>query len=220
MKHVGLSIILAICAIDLYAQKITFDAYAGMITSTLRGDEDKLLSSGRFDRRYAFQGGLLISVPVNDFLKFKTGIQYSQRGAAIQASSFFYSVVYVATTVKIDCVEVPLLFALGRENVHVFAGPQISFVSRSDVKGLQSPEYGIKYGLGFDFSRIVSAQILFYHGLTNMTGSSEAKMYNRYMGLVIGARIFSVNVAERDKETSTRKRKKKKEFEVPHRTID
>jgi hypothetical protein len=217
MKHFVFAIVLSTAFSIGYAQKITFDVYGGLVSSTLRGDEDKLLpGDARFTRRFAFHGGIGINFPLNDILKINTGLSYTQRGSVIEnAESSIYPVAgFTYHKVKIDYLELPLLLTVGSEAVYLIAGPQLSFVVNSDVRGLKSDDWGLKYGVGFDLSRYFMAQLLFYHGLSNMTGDSEVKMHNRYISLVVGVKPFAIRIKD------TENKPKRKSQDIPHRTLD
>lgn len=220
MKQFLLVFLISLSFSNAYTQNATICFYAGLLGSRLTGDEDRILEgNARFVRRFAFQGSIALTCPLNDRFKIHTGIGYAQRGSQIESQDVFAFPVsgFYYNKVKIDYLEFPVLISLGNEFMYLMAGPQLAVIVHSDVRGIKSEDVGIKYGAGFELGRYVTAQLLLYHGLTNLTGSSEVKMYNRYMSLAIGAKLFRFRSQE---STGNKKSKNKKEFEVPHRTLE
>ncbi|WP_296618880.1 porin family protein [Marivirga sp.] len=78
------------------------------------------------DGKFGFVGGLLLHIPIGDFLGFQPEVLYSQKGFKGNGTLFGSNYSFTRTTSFID---IPLQFALKpTEFLTILAGPQYSFL--------------------------------------------------------------------------------------------
>lgn len=175
MKIVITLICLACISTNAFSQNDGgLELYVGVSSSMLRGDTD----DADISRLNSVHGGFLFLIPMTESFRIKTGLGYSARGANVEGSS-----------VKLNYVELPLLFSFGSEKFDFFAGPQFSLLVKSNSSLDETRDFGIKYGISA--GEHVFARLLFYHGFSNVTDYPGATVTNRYISLVVGFRFRS-----------------------------
>jgi len=209
------------CSLQSFSQKLEVEAYGGLISSIFKGEEDRLIGkNANFIRRYAWNANFMLGVRLTDITQLKFGLGYASRGSGVESQDFFYYMNPGIETshVKVNYLEVPILFFVGPQNINLIVGPQISFVTASDVRGLKESEIGLKYGVGIDTDGRFIIRLLFYNGLTNMINDSKTDFKNGYYNIAFGYKLVRSSVYIEKSEK--RKNNKSKQDDIPHRVID
>lgn len=125
------------------------------------------------DSRIGFQVGAYYDYGINETLKLRTGLQYSQKGSKNEDPDNSEEEVSVA----FDYIELPVElmynFPIGSYTMDIMAGPYLGYLlsARSDgessTEGTNRMEYGYSIGLKFNLDQI-SVGINTTRGLSNM----------------------------------------------------
>lgn len=149
-------------------------------------------------------------VSENDYTNragFHAGIYGSFGGGAVAIEpGVFYSVKgtqnkdAINSRAVLDYVDVPVLIRLrAGEGFNIFAGPQLSFLTRSKFEGdfgdstvsletenVNSMDAGVVFGLGYNLPKGINIQGSYDYGLNPVFKNSDADVYNRGFKISLG----------------------------------
>lgn len=145
--------------------------------------------------------GAFLEIGINDKWAFQPELIYSMQGAKFQLIFIEGSTVYdTRNTFKLHYLNIPLMMKYSENKIFFEAGPQIGFLTsaklKTEVKGFGSDEQdaseifkkidlGLGFGLGYNFTKQLSANFRYNIGLTNIaeTESDDEKVKNSVFAL-------------------------------------
>ncbi|MFC6998640.1 porin family protein [Rufibacter roseus] len=163
--------------------------------------------------RQGFHAGAYLSVPLGAGFEFEPGVQYSQKGMALEGrvpgESIEFLNAKVTVTNKAEYLDVPLLAKvyLG-EGFNLFAGPQLSFLLSNKVNvnagalgfsaynndfdwktPQRTVDVGFSAGAGYQFQNGLNVGGSYDLGLTTIDDNADYKSYNQGFKASVGFRF-------------------------------
>lgn len=217
MKKKILLLIAIISSTFSFAQTPSFGVKAGVASSGIRGDAvdnfDNLLdfTNGRVttnDYTGFFAGGFG-TLPLSKNISIEPGIYYSQKGYEINGALNVKGIDFLNAGAKAvllsQYIDMPVLLKADFGGFQVFAGPQISYLVKADLKttagvlGINllnktmdaTPQFnrwdaGITGGIGYRFTNGISISASYDYGLSKADANQNVNAYNRAIKLGIG----------------------------------
>ncbi|HEX6914885.1 MAG TPA: porin family protein [Chitinophagaceae bacterium] len=208
---------LALSSVSFAQQQTRFTVKAGISRAGLRGDAMGSLGDltdltggmvKNTDRTGIFAGGS-VSVPVAKNFSIEPGIYYSQKGSLLKGELDGKALSFLGANAKAQLnshyIDVPLLAKAGFGGFEVFAGPQLSWLARADLKvsagalgfdvykssydatdQLNRWDAGITGGIGYRFSNGLGISASYDHGLTRADANRNIDSYNKAVKVGIG----------------------------------
>ena len=172
-----------------YAQDLKFGVKGGLNLSNLVGDDVE-----NTDIRTGIYLGGFLNKPLNDHLSFQPELIFSMQGAKGEDGFSNNDL-----TFKLSYLNVPLLLKLqlgSTDKVHLFAGPQLGFVLKSEIEQEQGDmsgaqdvkdqtngvDFGLNFGLSFVVSDNMSLDVRYNRGLSKIF-EEGGKSYNSVIQL-------------------------------------
>jgi hypothetical protein len=147
------------------AQSLRLGLKAGVGLSSVRNDA----LSKDFTYKFKLHGGLMVNLPLSELLHLQSEVVYSQKG-------FEYKNGNATSVLKSAYIDVPLLARVNLDAFFVEAGPQVSFLLKSemndaDIKpATKSTVFGYALGLGYQANH-------FTYGLRYSTDVSDSYVH-------------------------------------------
>ncbi|MEO8962899.1 MAG: porin family protein [Ginsengibacter sp.] len=217
MKKKILLLIVIITSTFSFAQTPSFGFKAGVVSSGVRGDAinnfDNLLdfTNGRIttnDYTGFFAGGFG-TLPLNKNISIEPGVYYSQKGYEINGALNVKGIDFLNADAKAvlqsQYIDVPVLLKANFGGFQIFAGPQISYLVKADLKttagvlGINllnntmdaTPQFnrwdaGLTGGIGYRFTNGVSLTASYDYGLSKSDAKQNVNAYNRAIKIGIG----------------------------------
>lgn len=162
----------------------------GGISAFNFGGQD--VSENDYTNRAGFHLGLYADLMSEGLLSIEPGVYYSVKGT--QNDDAFDS------RAILNYVDIPVLFRLRfGEGFNVFAGPQLSLLTKSTFEGdlggstisfesdnVKSTDTGLVFGLGYNLPKGLNIQGSYDYGLTPIFKNSDADIYNRGFKVSLG----------------------------------
>jgi hypothetical protein len=176
-------LVMGVVAVPTRAEdpSVRFGIRGGLNLATLHGD-DASFDTVEPKNRTGFCAGVFLAIPLSQSFFIQPEALYAQKGAKYEEGG-------EKLTVKLDYVEVPLLFkgrfGSGNAKPSIFAGPAVAFKIKSrleldgeeeDPEEIKGTDFGIVAGLGLDLAAgrgyfVIDARYTW--GLTSLDDSSE-----------------------------------------------
>src|SRR5690625_2744600 len=145
---------------------VKFGAKGGVNFSHIRNSS--------MDARTGFHLGVLAEIFINEQLSFQPEALYSTQGGSFDSES-------MNSKLNLDYISVPLMFkyyAVDGFNLQV--GPQFSFLTKAKYKvanlgsmdvedSIESPDFSLNFGLGYEFPFGVFLDARYNHSLTKIS---------------------------------------------------
>ena len=186
------------------AQEVKYGAKVGLNLSNVTGDiEDTKNKTGLLIGGYA-------EIKVTDKFSVQPEISYSAQGTKAEDSySDMYGSITIDLTQKLNYLNVPVMAKYYVDKkFYVEAGPQIGFLLSAEQKAvakgiyygetinetekvdnkssLNSTDFGINIGLGFNFTDKIGANLRYTSGLSDIDKEdSNSEIYNSNIGISI-----------------------------------
>ena len=133
--------------------------------------------------------GVFVEVPINGKWAFQPELIYSMQGSKFDMLYVEGTDVYnTENTFKLNYLNIPLMFKYNENKLFFEAGPQIGFLTSAklktsvegfgsgnqDVKELfKTIDLGLGFGIGYNFSEQVGANLRYNFGLTNIAETED-----------------------------------------------
>ncbi|MBN7811682.1 PorT family protein [Algoriphagus sp. H41] len=154
------------------------------------GGED--VSENDYTNRAGFHAGIYASFMGEGPVTIEPGVFYSIKGTQNDDG--------LDSRAILDYVDVPILlrFRVG-EGFNLFAGPQVSFLTKSKFEGdigdstvsfetdaVKETDAGLVFGLGYNLPRGFNIQGSYDYGMTPIFKDSDSDVYNRGFKVSLG----------------------------------
>jgi hypothetical protein len=214
------SLLIASLTIGLFSfaqTKPGFGIKAGVSSSTISGDAAGSLNdlidytNGAIttNSRTGFYGGLNATIPVSNNFSIEPGLYYGQKGYEMKGQLNLKGAPFLNANAKAQLtshyVDVPLLAKATFNGFQVFAGPQVSYLAKADLrttagalgfnvlnKTMDATEQfnrwdaGIKAGIGYQFNNGFNVNASYDHGLSKIDANRNFDAYNRSFKVGVG----------------------------------
>lgn len=200
--------------------KPSFGVKAGLATFSIKGDANNSLQSildftdgmVTTNSRTGFFAGGYATLPVGDGFSFEPGVFYTQKGYVLNGNLDIKGVEFLGVNagakLQADYLDIPLLLKAELGGLQVFAGPQFSYLMKSNLKTTAGAlginilnrsfdvsdqfnkwDMGVTAGAGYQFGNGMNISASYDHGLSKIDANKNVAAYNRGFKLGVGFRF-------------------------------
>ncbi len=198
--------------------KPSFGIRAGITSSTMKGDAANSLqnlldyTNGAIttSAHTGFFAGANASIPVSDLVSVEPGLYYSQKGYEMNGELNVKGLDFIGANAKAKLtshyVDLPVLLKLNLKGLQIFAGPQVSYLTKADLKTTAGVlgfnllnktmdatgqfnrwDAAVTGGIGYRFANGFNISASYDYGLSKADANQDFDLYNR--GFKVGAGI-------------------------------
>lgn len=209
-KQILLFSSVAISAISFAQSKPSFGIRAGVTSSAMQGDAvnnlqnliDYTNGAVTTSNHTGFFAGGNVSIPVSDLVSVEPGLYYSQKGYDMKGELNLKGVEFLGINGKAKLtshyVDLPLLLKLNFNGLQLFAGPQISYLAKADLRTTAGAlgfnvfdktmdatdqfnrwDAGLTGGVGYQFTNGFNVFASYDYGLSKVDANQNVNSYNR-----------------------------------------
>ena len=214
--------ILLICCLAfssiLFAQTTpSFGIRAGLSSSSMRGDAadnlndllDFTKGSISTNNHTGFFGGGYVSIPLTNQLSVEPALYYSQKGYQLNGALNIKGLDFLGANAKAkltsNYIDLPVLLKGNFSGFQVFAGPQISYLAKADLRttaGLlgfnvlnktmdatdqfNRWDAGVTGGIGYQFTNGLNISAAYDRGLSKADKNKNMEAYNQSFKVGLG----------------------------------
>jgi hypothetical protein len=194
----------------------------GGLTSSILKEESSYDNNytRSYSRRYSGHLGFLAGGKISDYSGLRSGLIYASRGAVLEDSGILPFSGYSVTKLKLDYLEIPLLYSFEPSSFRIFIGPQYATLLFAKVKGddtnqdsksiLNSGSFELRYGFSAHAKSGLGYQLHIISGLSDILKSEEYSWKGNSINLSLSYAVTRSNSAPT----------KSKAVDIPHRIID
>jgi hypothetical protein len=153
--------------------------------------------------------GAHVSIPVSDIVSIEPGLYYTQKGYEMKGELNLKGAEFLGLNAKARLnshyVDVPVLLKVNIDGFQVFAGPQVSYLAKADLKTTAGVlgfnllnktldatdqfnrwDAGVTAGVGYQLSNGVNITASYDHGLSKVDANQNLESYNRGFKVGLG----------------------------------
>ena len=195
----------------------SFGIRAGVTSAGMRGDAVNSLESlidfteGRITtaNKTGFFGGGYVSIPVSESVSIEPGIGYTQKGYQMRGELGIKGVEFLGANAKAALtthyIEMPVLLKADVGGLQLFAGPQVSYLAKADLRTTAGVlgfnllnrtmdatqqfnqwDAAVTGGLGYQFENGFNIRASYDHGLSRADANKNLNAYNRAFKVGVG----------------------------------
>jgi len=210
----------AVSALSMAQSKPSFGVRAGLSSYSMKGDAVSNLNNLLdYTNGYVtttghsgFFAGANASIPVSDLVSIEPGVYYTQKGYEMDGQFNLKGVEFLGASAKAKLtshyIDVPLLLKLNFNGLQLFAGPQVSYLAKADLKTTAGVlgfnllnktmdatnqfsrwDAGVTGGIGYQFVNGVSLSASYDYGLSKVDANRNLDSYNRGFKLGLGMKF-------------------------------
>ena len=223
MKKLSFILVLSVLTVSTWAQKTaaTFGVKAGLVNSGFRGDAVGNLNdvmdfaNGMIttNNRTGLFAGAYATVPLGGGISLEPGLFYTEKGYELKGELTLKGLEFLAANAKAKLqqqyIDIPLLLKadLGG-GLQLFAGPQVSYLAKSNLRttaGLLGInllnktmdatdqfnrwDMGVTGGIGYQFKNGLNLSAAYDYGLSKVDANKNVNGYNTAFKVGIGFRF-------------------------------
>jgi hypothetical protein len=212
-----LTLFVGISSFTFAQAPMTFGIRAGLSSTGMRGDAVNNLSSlldytdgmVTTGNRTGFYAGGYVNIPLDNMLSFEPGIYYTQKGYELKGELNVKGLEFLGANAKAQLqsqyIDIPVLLKANLGGFQIFAGPQLSYLMKADLRTTASVlgfnlldrkmdatsqfsrwDAGITGGIGFDISKNINITASYDYGLQKVDVNKNVNAYNRGFKVGIG----------------------------------
>lgn len=198
--------------------KIAVNVKAGLSSASIKGDASNSLNSmvdytnGIFETKskLGVYAGVAANIPITSQFSIEPGINYDQKGYQLRGSYDFKGVASVLSpsakaTLNLDYVSLPVLLKGNFNGFQVFAGPQVSYLTKGDLhvtagalgfdafnkhydvkSGFNNWDFGVQAGVGYQMPGGFNISAAIDRSLTRVDANRNTNAYNQAFKVGIG----------------------------------
>jgi hypothetical protein len=218
MKYKFTLAVISILIMSSSKAQITYGVQAGVNIANWQGDAMQSLNdvvdlSNGFigtKSRTGFHIGGYANIPLTETIFFEPGLQYSQKGYAMQGDikidALKFLGVNASAKVEANYFDIPLLVkAEVAKGLSIYAGPQISYLAKTSLHvntsvlgisllnkrldltdNFNRMDVGIAGGVGYKFDNGFNIKAGYDYGLSKLDKNDNFKAYNRVAKISVG----------------------------------
>ena len=195
----------------------SFGIRAGVSSASMKGDAASSLNdlldftNGRITtgNHTGFFGGGYVSIPVTEQFSVEPALYYTQKGYELRGELNVKGLDFLGANAKAKLtssyIDLPILLKGNFSGFQVFAGPQISYLTKADLrttagllgfnllnKTMDATEQfnrwdaGVTGGVGYQFANGLNISAAYDHGLSRADKNKNMEAYNRSFKVGIG----------------------------------
>jgi hypothetical protein len=199
------------------AQQPSVGMRMGAASSGMRGDAANSLrdlldfSNGaiKASNTTGFFAGVYTSIPVSDKISIEPAIYYAQKGYELRGELNMKGVEFLGVNAKAQLnsqyIDVPVVVKANLNGFQLFAGPQISYLTKADLKTtagalgfnvlnskvdatqqLNRWDAAITGGVGYQFGNGMNITAAYDHGLMKADANKNMESYNHSFKVGVG----------------------------------
>jgi hypothetical protein len=207
----------AISSITFAQSKTGFGIKAGVVNAGIKGEAANSLNelidyaNGAIttNNRTGFFAGVNAAIPVATNISIEPGLYYSQKGYEMRGELNIKGAEFIGANAKAQLtshyVDLPLLLKGDFNGFEIFAGPQVSYLTKADLRTtagvlgfnvfnrkmdateeLNRWDAGIKAGVGYQFKNGFNISAAYDHGLSKLDANKNFDAYNRAIKVGVG----------------------------------
>jgi len=216
-KQILLFVSVVLSTLAIAQSKTSLGIRAGMTSSSMKGDAVQSLqdilavTDGMITTKNqsGFFAGANVAIPVSQQISIEPGIFYAQKGYELHGSLDLKGIEFLGANAKAQLksqyIDVPVLVKGNFNGFQVFAGPQVSYLTRADLKtkagvlgfNLLNESFdvtdefnrwdaAITGGIGYQFKNGFNVTAAYDHGLSKVDANKNADSYNRAFKVGVG----------------------------------
>ena len=203
-----------------FAQTPSFGIKAGLSSASIKGEAanslnnlidyaDGAISSGS---RTGFFAGGNVAIPLGANVSIEPGVYYAQKGYALNGELNMKGLEFIGANAKAQLqshyIDMPLLVKANMGGLQLFAGPQVSYLAKADLKTTAGVlgfnvfnrtmdateqfkrwDAGLTGGIGYQFTNGFNISASYDHGLSKVDANDRFEAYNRSIKVGAGFRF-------------------------------
>lgn len=216
-KQILLVAAIAVTSFSFAQSKVSFGIKGGVASSSIKGDamgnlQDILdYTNGMVttSNHTGFFAGVNASLPVSDVISIEPGLYYTQKGYQLNGDLNLKGVEFLGVNAKAKLnsqyVDLPVLVKANIGGLKIFAGPQISYLTKADLKttagvlgfNLLNKSFdatsefnrwdaGVTGGIGYQFANGVNISASYDRGLSKLDANQNFDSYNQSFKVGLG----------------------------------
>jgi len=197
--------------------KPSVNVQAGVVNAGIKGEAanslDQLIdyTNGAIttNNRTGFYAGAAANIPVSKIISVEPGLFYSQKGYEMKGELNVKGASFIGANAKAQLnthyVDLPVLLKANINGLQVFAGPQVSYLAKADLRTtagvmginlfnrrmdateeLNRWDAGVKGGVGYQFKNGFNVSASYDHGLSRLDADKNVDAYNRAFKVGVG----------------------------------
>jgi len=217
MRKQILLILIATCSLSAFAQKASLGIRGGFSSSGMRGEAANNLkdllnfSSGMITtgNNTGFFGGGYVIIPVGAVVTFEPALYYAQKGYELKGALNLKGLDFLGVNAKANLnthyIDLPLLLKANFKGLQVFAGPQVSYLAKADLRATAGVlgfnllnrkmnateqfnrwDVGVTGGIGYQLSNGVNVMASYDHGLSKTDKNKNLDAHTHSFKIGIG----------------------------------
>lgn len=198
----------------------SFGIRAGLSSAGMRGDAVSNLNNivdvanGMITthNKTGFFAGAYAAIPVSEKFSVEPALYYTQKGYSLNGSLAMKAVKFLGVSAKADLnleyIDLPVLLKANLNGFQVFAGPQISYLTKANFKTTAGVlginllnkkldataqfnrwDAGLTGGIGYQFSNGVNLTAAYDYGLSKVDANKSLNAYNHAFKVGLGFRF-------------------------------
>lgn len=219
-KHMFLFASLFLSVLAMAQTSPSFGVKGGLSSAWFKGDAVSSLQNlldyadGAITttNRTGFYGGGSVTIPLSGPVSVEPGAYYAQKGYTLNGDLNIKGAEFIGANAKAQLtshyIDMPLLLKANVGGLEVFAGPQVSYLAKADLKTTAgilgfnvlnrtmdaTEEFnrwdaGITGGVGYQFPGGFNISASYDHGLKKVDANQNFDSYNRSFKVGIGYRF-------------------------------
>jgi len=219
-RQILLSAFVAISSFSFAQSKTGFGIKAGVVNAGIKGEAANSLNelvdyaNGAIttNNRTGFFAGANATIPVSHTISIEPGLYYSQKGYEMRGELNIKGAEFIGANAKAQLtshyVDLPVLLKGNFNGFQVFAGPQVSYLTKADLRTsagvlgfnvfnrkmdateeLNRWDAGLKAGVGYQFKNGFNISAAYDHGLSKLDANKNFDAYNRAVKVGVGFRF-------------------------------
>ncbi len=218
MKKQILLLFITVSSVTAWSQSTaSFGVKAGLSSSSMRGDAVNNLNNlldfadgmiTTHNRTGFFVGGYA-NIPLSEQISLEPGLYYSQKGYELRGELGLKGVEFLGanakSTLQSDYIDVPVLLKADLGGLQLFAGPQFSYLTQSQLKTSAGVlgfnvfnnttdatdqfnrwDMGVTAGVGYQFKGGFNVSAAYDYGLSKVDANRNVDGYNNAIKIGIG----------------------------------
>ena len=216
-KQILLALLMVISTIALAQSKTGGGVKAGLSSSHMSGDAVNSLkdlldyTNGAIttSSHTGFFAGGHLAIPLSDVVSIEPGLYYTQKGYEMKGELDLKGAEFLGANAKAKLtshyVDLPLLLKVNVNGLQIFAGPQVSYLTKADLKTTAGVlgfnllnktmdateqfnrwDAGLTAGLGYQLTNGVNISASYDHGLSKVDANKNMDSYNRGFKVGLG----------------------------------
>ncbi|HVE60228.1 MAG TPA: porin family protein [Chitinophagaceae bacterium] len=209
-----------VSSVALAQSKSSVTIRGGLSSASIKGDAvqslDNLLdyTNGmiRKSSNTGFFAGASVSIPLNEMFSIEPGVSYTQKGTELKGELGIKNLEFLGANAKAKLtshyIDLPLVLKANINGFQIFAGPQVSYLAKADLKTtagvlgfnlfgntmdateqINRWDACITGGIGYQFANGFNVSASYDHGLTKIDANKNMDAYTRSFKVGVGFRF-------------------------------